>query len=118
VILDPDPAHTLVSFIIESCRGVAQPGSAPALGAGGPRFKSARPDQTSVEVFAAVRLQSLSGNQRWLPMADFSFKCGSALGGKVVERFVKERRPECFTANDPVVSGVVQVAAQSQSHEG
>jgi hypothetical protein len=27
------------------CRGVAQPGSAPALGAGGPRFKSARPDQ-------------------------------------------------------------------------
>src|ERR1035438_10349568 len=26
-------------------RGVAQPGSAPALGAGGPRFKSARPDQ-------------------------------------------------------------------------
>jgi hypothetical protein len=28
-------------------RGVAQPGSAPALGAGGPRFKSARPDQSS-----------------------------------------------------------------------
>ena len=27
-------------------RGVAQPGSAPALGAGGPRFKSARPDQS------------------------------------------------------------------------
>src|SRR5712692_2957327 len=27
-----------------SCRGVAQPGSAPALGAGGPRFKSGRPD--------------------------------------------------------------------------
>src|SRR5579863_7203368 len=35
-----------VSFIIERCRGVAQPGSAPALGAGGPRFKSARPDQS------------------------------------------------------------------------
>src|SRR5712692_1403138 len=28
-----------------SPRGVAQPGSAPALGAGGPRFESARPDQ-------------------------------------------------------------------------
>jgi hypothetical protein len=28
-----------------ACRGVAQPGSAPALGAGGPRFKSGRPDQ-------------------------------------------------------------------------
>ena len=28
-----------------SSRGVAQPGSAPALGAGGRRFKSSRPDQ-------------------------------------------------------------------------
>ena len=28
------------------CRGVAQPGSAPALGAGGHRFKSCRPDQS------------------------------------------------------------------------
>jgi hypothetical protein len=28
-------------------RGVAQPGSAPALGAGGPRFKSARPDHST-----------------------------------------------------------------------
>src|SRR5208337_610093 len=31
----------------QNSRGVAQPGSAPALGAGGPRFKSARPDQFS-----------------------------------------------------------------------
>ena|SRR5450756_1314620 len=31
----------------QKSRGVAQPGSAPALGAGGPRFKSARPDQIS-----------------------------------------------------------------------
>ena len=29
-----------------TCRGVAQPGSAPALGAGGHRFKSCRPDQS------------------------------------------------------------------------
>ncbi len=28
-------------------RGVAQPGSAPALGAGGPQFKSGRPDRTA-----------------------------------------------------------------------
>jgi hypothetical protein len=28
------------------CRGVAQPGSAPALGAGGPRFESGRPDHS------------------------------------------------------------------------
>ncbi len=29
----------------QTSRGVAQPGSAPALGAGGRRFKSYRPDQ-------------------------------------------------------------------------
>jgi hypothetical protein len=29
----------------QRCRGVAQPGSAPALGAGGRAFKSPRPDQ-------------------------------------------------------------------------
>ena len=29
------------------CRGVAQPGSAPALGAGGRRFKSSRPDHST-----------------------------------------------------------------------
>src|SRR5713101_6556006 len=34
--------HAMLRF---TCRGVAQPGSAPALGAGGPRFKSGRPDQ-------------------------------------------------------------------------
>ena len=94
VLLLRSPAHSLVSFIIESCRGVAQPGSAPALGAGGPRFKSARPDQTSVEVFAAIRLRSLSGTEDGCPCPDFSFECGSALGGKVVEQFVEERRPE------------------------
>src|SRR6267143_3313810 len=33
------------------CRGVAQPGSAPALGAGGPRFKSGRPDQNISRIF-------------------------------------------------------------------
>ncbi len=36
------------SSIIEYSRGVAQPGSAPALGAGGRRFKSYRPDQFSL----------------------------------------------------------------------
>jgi hypothetical protein len=40
------------------CRGVAQPGSAPALGAGGPRFKSARPDQfTNHESFQPQSLE-------------------------------------------------------------
>ena len=32
-------------------RDVAQPGSAPALGAGGRRFKSSRPDQAPVRGF-------------------------------------------------------------------
>src|SRR5579862_2915323 len=40
-----------------SCRGVAQPGSAPALGAGGPRFKSGRPDHllTNIQRVACKR---------------------------------------------------------------
>ena len=33
--------------VFYKCRGVAQPGSAPALGAGGQRFKSSRPDHFS-----------------------------------------------------------------------
>ena len=33
-----------VESVASNCRGVAQPGSAPALGAGGPRFESGRPD--------------------------------------------------------------------------
>jgi hypothetical protein len=36
-----------VESMRSACRGVAQPGSAPALGAGGPRFKSGRPDQST-----------------------------------------------------------------------
>ena len=44
-----DVAHDdALQFTGELSRGVAQPGSAPALGAGGPRFKSARPDQISL----------------------------------------------------------------------
>ena len=34
--------------IIEVCRSVAQPGSAPALGAGGPRFESLYSDHFSL----------------------------------------------------------------------
>jgi hypothetical protein len=36
------------AWYAQSYRGVAQPGSAPALGAGCQRFKSARPDQELV----------------------------------------------------------------------
>jgi uncharacterized protein (DUF433 family) len=38
------PGSGLESNGSKECRGVAQPGSAPALGAGGRRFKSSRPD--------------------------------------------------------------------------
>ena len=38
-----------VELIHSKCRGVAQPGSAPALGAGGLRFKSGRPDHSLIE---------------------------------------------------------------------
>src|SRR5260370_9084269 len=42
-----DEKHkSAVESMGSKCRGVAQPGSAPALGAGGPRFKSGRPDQS------------------------------------------------------------------------
>ena len=44
--VEPDVGSGLES-IKQSSRGVAQPGSAPALGAGGRRFKSSRPDQSS-----------------------------------------------------------------------
>ena len=39
-------------------RGVAQPGSAPALGAGGPRFKSARPDQRKQLILLQCRVSA------------------------------------------------------------
>src|ERR1035438_4750739 len=48
--------RALESNWVESCRGVAQPGSAPALGAGGPRFKSARPDQSFLSLQESERV--------------------------------------------------------------
>ena len=54
-----------VESIANNCRGVAQPGSAPALGAGGPRFKSGRPDQKYLACFlllieSAVHLKEIA----------------------------------------------------------
>ena len=59
----PTGAH-VISFIMKACRGVAQPGSAPALGAGGPRFKSARPDHFYPPAPAAITAMSYS--EQWL----------------------------------------------------
>ena len=49
------------------CRGVAQPGSAPALGAGGRRFKSYRPDQSSLSPFIRELLRRPQDFARWFP---------------------------------------------------
>src|SRR3954468_11200547 len=44
---------------MDGSRGVAQPGSAPALGAGGHRFESCRPDQTIQVVSLSTKSQSV-----------------------------------------------------------
>ena len=44
-----------------TCRGVAQPGSAPALGAGGRRFESSRPDQSTTYVMFPPDLRTCFG---------------------------------------------------------
>ena len=54
-------------------RGVAQSGSAPALGAGGPRFESGRPDSEEVETPLGL----------WRPGGVSSFALAS--GGAAVE---------------------------------
>src|SRR4051794_28059464 len=46
------------------CRGVAQPGSAPALGAGGQRFKSSRPDQFYLPFRISIALTTMTGAYR------------------------------------------------------
>src|SRR6201997_3314710 len=51
--VDADSQSTL-ECRVAICRGVAQPGSAPALGAGGPRFKSARPDHLLVNQLSFI----------------------------------------------------------------
>ena len=40
--------------LLDSIRGVAQPGSAPGLGPGGRRFESCRPDKERDEVYVLV----------------------------------------------------------------
>ena len=62
------------------CRGVAQPGSAPALGAGGPEFKSRRPDQsflllTSISQKPFPALWGKFGGPYWIIPSLFSTSC-------------------------------------------
>ena len=43
--------------VLEAARGVAQSGSAPALGAGGPGFESRRPDSVTIDPATGLRLR-------------------------------------------------------------
>src|SRR5260370_1123541 len=76
-----------------NCRGVAQPGSAPALGAGGPEFKSRRPDhslQSDPSNFSArgrrmgSRL-SLRGRRHlnFIAFAKGGLHCAALLGSRI-----------------------------------
>ena len=47
-----------VKMLAIHCRGVAQPGSAPALGAGGRWFESSRPDHFSDSLFKVCATKS------------------------------------------------------------
>ena len=48
---------------MQMSRGVAQPGSAPALGAGGLEFESPRPDQPSQRVKISLNLERLQADR-------------------------------------------------------
>ena len=56
-------------------RGVAQPGSAPASGAGGRKFKSSRPDHALVlhEMPFSAAMASTSRDSEGTPYPEFSF---------------------------------------------
>src|SRR5437899_1451321 len=62
----PGKQSAIIEKTHHQSRGVAQPGSAPALGAGGRRFKSSRPDQKpdlSFQPSASARLWRYRSNQ-------------------------------------------------------
>src|SRR5260370_41086689 len=74
--------HTKVRSNRSHCRGVAQPGSASAFGAGGPEFKSRRPDQSFLRLTGISKksFPSLWGKLRGLycNIPSFSSSCCSS----------------------------------------
>ena len=62
---DAQPKRTAseTGTAVENCRGVAQPGRAPALGAGGREFESHRPDQFKINGLACV--PALHSDKPW-----------------------------------------------------
>src|ERR1700688_2384122 len=92
-------SHSTLECRVVKCRGVAQPGSAPALGAGGLRFKSGRPDQKYLACFlllieSAVHLNTHlwnSGRQEVWSRKSFSLR------EFAIWRICKNmRRQECY----------------------
>jgi pimeloyl-ACP methyl ester carboxylesterase len=69
-----------------SCRGVAQPGSAPALGAGGRRFKSSRPDHFQPILSSARGFQLLWASRELANPAATSKSRQSLFASSMAER--------------------------------
>src|SRR6266571_4180689 len=64
-ILYNERGSLVFSFLDPHSRGVAQPGSAPALGAGGHRFKSCRPDHFSKQARAIIQFLKTGDTKGW-----------------------------------------------------
>ena len=79
----------------QESRGVAQPGSAPALGAGGRRFKSYRPDQffageqVDFATVSVVFVMFSRGLLRVCPKKRFPQYKGYSLGAACCEAFLR-----------------------------
>ena len=90
-------------------RGVAQPGSAPALGAGGRRFKSYRPDQFHFSNLQAARFALKWRTRGERPNQSNKLSTNSAAFG----RFTPEMSPAPRIAGrqTPILAGVKSSAA-------
>ena len=110
------PDHRITRFlswpsvVLESkpCRGVAQPGSAPALGAGGRRFKSSRPDH----VFpASIHLEIMK-------FAVLRCRSGFRLAARTPPKRLKFKssRPDHFNTLPPDQSPLSPASTASSPH--
>ena len=79
-------------------RGVAQPGRAPALGAGSRQFESGRPDFASKPVDAAANIASFLRDSRWKNRFDDEILAAAQpLAAKVRNLRLEEPVPESFS---------------------
>jgi hypothetical protein len=98
----------MVPFFNLRSRGVAQPGSAPALGAGCRRFKSSRPDHTALRVGRwPIELSLLRPADRYLQCYVFRQRSRRAEGQILsphqttpLHEMYASSRASCQTATD------------------